>query len=258
MFIAMLVLTAGVASVGTVVAQDNPPGEPQSFYGSVADETGTPAPEGVEVFALIDGSVEDSIEVTTAGEYGGPETFDDKLAVNTGAGAEVTFRLNSPTGPEALESPYDLSNAENSVEELNLTFSEGAFETNPAAFEVTIDESASTLNADAGDQLGFVRREVGQLGVGLGGGLLEHGEGAHDLDRHALLGTADLEVLQRALGLRAPVAVGGHLNLAEGVLLDPHLGHADHDTARPPSRCSSAGATPSRQNVQLWPAERST
>jgi len=40
-----------------------------------------------------------------------------------------------------------------------------------------------------------------------------------DLNRHARLGAADLEVLQGALGLRPPVHVVCHLNLAHGVRL---------------------------------------
>ena len=53
---------------------------------------------------------------------------------------------------------------------------------------------------------------------------LDPGQRADQLGRH-LLGR-DVEVLQRALGLRAPEAVGGDLDLAEGVFLDALLGHA--------------------------------
>ena len=47
------------------------------------------------------------------------------------------------------------------------------------------------------------------------------GERADDLDRHPL--AADLEVLERALGLGAPVAVGGDRDLAHRVGFDAGL-----------------------------------
>lgn len=105
----------------------NQPGEPQSFFGTIEQNDGETAPEGTELFALIDGEVEDSISVQPAGQYGGSETFDEKLVVNTGAGDEVEFRVFSPTGPQALESPFDLADAENEPQELDLTFSNGTF-----------------------------------------------------------------------------------------------------------------------------------
>ena len=108
LLIATLVLLSGVAGAGVVSAQDDPPGEPANFYGQIEDENGTAAPAGTEVFAIIDGNVEDSIVIDEPGQYGGPDTFDDKLAVNTGAGDEVVFRINSSNGTEALESPYAL------------------------------------------------------------------------------------------------------------------------------------------------------
>ncbi len=48
-------------------------------------------------------------------------------------------------------------------------------------------------------------------------GLLDRSEGMHDLDRNAIV--ADREVLERALRLRAPVAVGGDLDLTQTVRL---------------------------------------
>lgn len=152
--LAMLVVVSA-GSLGAVAAQDSP-GEPHNFYGSVANDAGDPAPEGVEIFALIDGEVQDSIVVNDSGEYGGPEAFDDKLTVDDGAGTEVVFRVGSPDGPEALESPYDLSEADGSVTELDLTFPEGAFVESPPSFQVSIDEAASTLEAESGGNLTVV------------------------------------------------------------------------------------------------------
>ena len=51
--------------------------------------------------------------------------------------------------------------------------------------------------------------------VDLGGGALDDAERADERQRHAL--GADAEILERALGLRAPIAVGRHLDRAEGV-----------------------------------------
>jgi hypothetical protein len=45
--------------------------------------------------------------------------------------------------------------------------------------------------------------------------------------RHPVV--ADVEVLQAALGLRAPVPVGGYLNLAQAVELPPHPGGIQAD-----------------------------
>ena len=52
-------------------------------------------------------------------------------------------------------------------------------------------------------------------------GLLDEGEGVHERQRHALV--ADAEVLDRALGLRAPESVGGHGDRAERVGLGASL-----------------------------------
>ena len=150
-FITMLVFTSGAAGVGVVTAEDDPPGEPVNFFGEIETEDGTPAPVGTEVFAIVDDSVEDSIEVEEAGQYGGPDTFDEKLAVNSGAGDEVEFAVAAPNGPTAFE-VFEL-NGQDGVEEFDLTFEAGAFDADPAAFDVSIDTAASTLEADAGDDL---------------------------------------------------------------------------------------------------------
>lgn len=149
---AALAVPAG--AVAASVAQDDP-GEPHNFYGTAVDEASEPAPEGIEIYALIDGEVEDSIVVESGGEYGGEEAFDDKLTVDDGAGDEVVFTVGSLDGPEALESPYDLSQSDG-VTELDLTFPEGAFVEEPPDFQVSIDENASTLEADAGANLSVV------------------------------------------------------------------------------------------------------
>ena len=150
----VLVLISGAAGVGGVSAQ-NDPGDPQSFYGSIESEDGTPAPEGTEVFALVDGSVEDSLEIDVAGEYGGSGPIADRLDINTGAGDEVVFTVGSPDGPQALESPFDLAEADQTPFELDLTFPDGTFDGAPD-FEVAIDDEASTLEASEDGDLTVV------------------------------------------------------------------------------------------------------
>lgn len=51
-------------------------------------------------------------------------------------------------------------------------------------------------------------------------GAFENTECADNRRRHAVTRLIDLEVLQRAFGLRAPVFVGGDLNLAKGIAFD--------------------------------------
>ena len=75
------------------------------------------------------------------------------------------------------------------------------------------------LGGGGGDGLGHLRVEGAEILVHQGGGLLHHPEGMDQGGRH-LLG-ADLEILDRALGLRAPVAMGRNLDGAERVGLGP-------------------------------------
>ena len=147
--VAMVVLSG--VGIGAVSAQSDP-GDPQSFYGSIESTDGTPAPEGTEVFALINGNVEDSIVIDQSGQYGDDDVTGERLDVNTGAGDEVVFTVESPDGPQALESPFDLSEADQTPFELDLTFPDGTFDTS-ANFEVTIDDEDSTLEAAEGDNL---------------------------------------------------------------------------------------------------------
>src|SRR5690348_13668 len=65
------------------------------------------------------------------------------------------------------------------------------------------------------DRLADLGVDGAQLDIGLGGGLFLDAEGADQRGRHAL--SADLEVLERTLGLSAPVPVGRYLNRTEAV-----------------------------------------
>jgi hypothetical protein len=93
---------------------------------------------------------------------------------------------------------------------------------------VVVELAGEDLVRGADDELGLVAREVAIGCVHQGAGLLQLPEGAHHLDRHLVV--ADCEVMQGALGLRAPVAIGGDVDRPHGVGLGPGrglaLGHA--------------------------------
>ena len=129
------------AGLGGVSADD--PGEPVNIYGTAADEAGTPVPEGTTVYALVDGEVEDSLTVTETGAFGGPDPFDERLVVNTGAGETVTFTVDDPDGPTAFES-LDLDEADDVVE-LNLTFPDETFAESPALAGLSLSLDETTL-----------------------------------------------------------------------------------------------------------------
>ncbi len=82
-----------------------------------------------------------------------------------------------------------------------------------------------------------VRVEPAERHVGFGGGALDDAERAHD--RFGLLLPADLEVAERALRLRAPILVGGHLDGAERIGLGADL--AGRRGLVGGHRCSSLG-----------------
>ena len=96
----MLGLVALSAGMGAVTAQEQP-GEPVNFYGDAEFEDGNPVPDGTTIVAVVNGEIEDSINVSD-GQYGGPNTFDPKLTTGTGAGDEVSFHVGDASGPEAI------------------------------------------------------------------------------------------------------------------------------------------------------------
>src|SRR5256714_355185 len=83
--------------------------------------------------------------------------------------------------------------------------------------EVLVQLPLDHLVRRAHDEPRLVGGELAQLLVDDGGGLLQDAERAYHLARHRVV--ADAEVVERALGLRAPVAVGGDLDLAHRVAL---------------------------------------
>lgn len=53
---------------------------------------------------------------------------------------------------------------------------------------------------------------------------LQNTECPDDGRGHAILGLVDAEVLERSLGLRSPILVGGNLDLAKGIALGSRVG----------------------------------
>jgi hypothetical protein len=81
--------------------------------------------------------------------------------------------------------------------------------------------SRDDLVGGADDRLRLLLGERAAVAVHLRGGLLQDAERADDLSRELL--AADLEMLERAFGLRAPVAVRGDLDRAHRVGLGAGL-----------------------------------
>jgi hypothetical protein len=72
------------------------------------------------------------------------------------------------------------------------------------------------------------------------GRLLDEGLGVDDADRHAL-GRAEREIVDRALGLRAPIAVRRHLDRADGIRFGPGLAGAHLHLLNSPLPLTSCG-----------------
>ena len=78
-----------------------------------------------------------------------------------------------------------------------------------------VEAAIGDLPRRARDGLGEVRVEDAQRRIGLGRRPLDQAERADQRRRHALL--ADREIADRALCLRAPVAVCGHVDRAHRI-----------------------------------------
>ncbi len=97
--------------------------------------------------------------------------------------------------------------------------------------EVLVPLSPGDLGRGLLDGLGDLLVDHTELRVHLGGGTLDVGEGL-DVGAFETL-TRDGEVLDGALGLRAPLGGGGDADLAHGVVLDAVVAHGSYsDRAR--------------------------
>ena len=142
-----VVLFTVVAS-GAAVAQELPD-FPANYYGEVTID-GDPAPAGTVIEAEIDGTVKGSLEIASAGAFGGPRAEDGKLNVQPGSeGDAVQFFLRGSFGrvpadtvePAAGGTPVTWSNG--TVEEVNLSL-----DTSSSSADVT-GTSATVAVADA-------------------------------------------------------------------------------------------------------------
>lgn len=100
-------LAAGICiaiTCGLVCAAS--PQLPCEFYGSVSIQ-GSPAPAGTTISAYVNGNRQGDIQVTTAGQYGGTGTFDERLIVmanetdfENGA-PPISFQINGNTADQS-------------------------------------------------------------------------------------------------------------------------------------------------------------
>ena len=81
--------------------------------------------------------------------------------------------------------------------------------------EMIVELALDDLARGADDGAGTALVEKSEVAVGFGCGELDDAERMDDCDRHAIL--ADAEILPRAFGLRAPIAVGGDLDRSEAI-----------------------------------------
>lgn len=125
--VAVLAVTATApGGFAIAAAQESPPGDPANFYGAIVDESGTAAPAGTTIVAVVDGELKGEITVDTPGKYGGNGAFHEKLSLDSEAGDTVRFHVDDVDGPEAIQrSPLSLDAG---TQELNLTFPDGSFE----------------------------------------------------------------------------------------------------------------------------------
>ena len=81
--------------------------------------------------------------------------------------------------------------------------------------KMIVELALDHLARGAGDGAGAARVEQAEFAVGLRCGELDDAERVNDADRHPVM--ADLEILPRAFGLRAPIAIGGNVDRTEAV-----------------------------------------
>jgi len=146
MLFGLLVALSLSATVPGVLAQEDP-GQPVNIYGTAVDEAGNEIPPGTTINAVVDGEIQDSLTVEEAGAFGGPGTFDETLAVNTGAGAEVMFTVDAADGPTAFET-LALGESDDVVE-VNLTFPGETFDGSPDPAELSLSLADTTIGVGA-------------------------------------------------------------------------------------------------------------
>lgn len=108
--------------------------------------------------------------------------------------------------------------------------------------ELLVEIAADQAGAGLADGGVLVFREMAELTVGVGGGLLDHGQGNDQLRVVRQRHPGEAEVVHGAQGLDAVVGVSGHFEGAEQVFLDTGRCNGGHDGiclrgTRPVPRC---------------------
>src|SRR5882762_8610419 len=88
--------------------------------------------------------------------------------------------------------------------------------------KVVVELAGNYLICRLFDELQLVARKFSKFMIDDRGGLFENAEGADHFARHAIV--ADSEMDQATLGLRTPILVRGHLNLAHRIGFDTSSG----------------------------------
>ena len=104
--------------------------------------------------------------------------------------------------------------------------------------EMLVQAPVDDLLRGVPDRFGHVAGEIAQLSIDRGRALLDEAQRPDQGPRQAL--GADLEVLERALGLRSPVPIRRHLDLAHAVPLDARA----HGLPLPPAIVMTYGKRP--------------
>ena len=84
--------------------------------------------------------------------------------------------------------------------------------------ELIVEFAGDHVVSRLGDQARLFRRELAKLLIDQGRGLFQNAESTDQLGGHGV--AADIEMHKRAGGLRAPIDVRGHFNLAHAVGFD--------------------------------------
>ena len=148
--IAVVCLVVAAPLVPGVVAQEDQPTVPASYYGDVT-VNGEDADAGTEIVAFIDGEERGSIETSEEGSYGGPGALDEKLVVegsDDDNGKTVSFEVRGVEAEETVE--WESGD----VQEVDLTFED-------------VPESDDSDGDDSGEN---TEEDDGGGGGGAGGG----------------------------------------------------------------------------------------
>ena len=90
---------------------------------------------------------------------------------------------------------------------------------------MVVELARDDLVGDLNDQFALFLIQKFQLDIGHGCGLFQDAERLDELSMHSVPPGPGLEILQRTLGLGAPVAIGGDCDFAHGVLFDASFSH---------------------------------